>query len=303
MVLLGAPSSIGLRPDHNTGRPQHVDAAPAALRSLGVADRLGAEDLGDVLPPPYEDFVRPPRRARNEAGVASYSRSLAGRVATGLDRGRFELVVGGDCSVVLGCLLGARAGGHEVGLAYVDAHADFATPDESQTGSVASMALALAVGRGDTPLARLTGPTPLVRPEHVALVCRRDEGQSYGHEALGASAILDLTYAAVKSRMSAETTAAVFEHVAGANVARFWVLVDVDVLDPSVMPATGSPEPNGPYVDELATLVAPLVGHPKACGLALTLYDPSLDADRTSGERLITLLEKVLAGGSHVAPA
>ena len=48
-----------------------------------------------------------------------------------------------------------------IGLAYLDAHADFGTLEESRTGSAASMCLALAVGRGDTVLARLAG-SPLV---------------------------------------------------------------------------------------------------------------------------------------------
>ncbi len=61
--------------------------------------------------------------------------------------GGFVVVLGGDCSIVLGCLLGARrAADGPVGLVYVDAHADFATPEESRTGSVASMSLALAIG-------------------------------------------------------------------------------------------------------------------------------------------------------------
>ena len=64
---------------------------------------------------------------------------------------------------MLGTLLGAAGRAGRIGLACIDGHADFATPDESQTGSAASMCLALAVGRGNSPLARLAGPTPLVR--------------------------------------------------------------------------------------------------------------------------------------------
>ena len=66
--------------------------------------------------------------------------------------------------------------------------------------------------------------------------------------------------------------------------------VDCDVIDPAVVPAVGSPEPGGPSISELSTFLRPLVAHPKARGLALTLYDPSLDPDRTSGKRLVTLL-------------
>jgi arginase len=51
-----------------------------------------------------------------------------------------------------------------------------------------------------------------------------------------------------------------------------------------------SPQPGGPDIDELAGLLAPLVDHPKALGIALSLYDPSLDPDRTSAARLVELL-------------
>ena len=310
VAILGAPSSIGLRPHHETGAPQEVNRAPKALRDAGVVERLNATDLGDVLPPPYEDFARPPGKARNEAGVATYSRSLAERVAAGLDDGRFVVVIGGDCSIVLGCLLGAGRVGR-IGLGYVDGHADFASPDESLTGSVASMGLALAVGRGDTPLAGLAGSVPLVRGADVTLIGRRDQGQSYGHDALAVSGILDLTWTAIvregaedQQSSLAETASTFTDRVAASELAGFWIHVDADVLNPEVMPAVGSPEPGGPDIDELAALLAPLVDHSKALGIAVSLYDPSLDPDRSSAARLVELLAKSLRSrGPRAAPA
>src|SRR5262249_55171680 len=156
-----------------------LNRAPAVLRERNLVRRLHAVDLGDVFPPPYRDYVRPPGRARNEQEVVVYSRALGERVAAAAAHRRVPVVLGGDCSIVLGCLLGARgAAGRSLGLVYVDAHADFATPEESMTGSVAGMCLALASGRGSTPLARLAGRTPLVAPGHVALVGRRDAADS-----------------------------------------------------------------------------------------------------------------------------
>jgi len=295
IAVVGAPSSIGLRPDDESGEAQHVDRAPGVLRGLGLVGRLDAVDLGDVVPPPYVDFTRPPGRARNEAGVEAYSHALADRVAAGLDEGRFVVVFGGDCSIVLGCTLGAGRGGGEIGLAYVDAHADFATPEESQTGSVASMGLALAVGHGDSPLARLAGQEPAVRAENVVLIGRRDASEpSYGHAALSVSGILDLPDPAIQPDAVAATRSATLARVGASTVSGFWILVDADVLDPVVMPAVGSPEPGGPGIDELAALVGPLVSHPNALGMALTLYDPSLDPDQSSAVRLVGLLETIL---------
>ncbi|MDP9177090.1 MAG: arginase family protein [Gemmatimonadota bacterium] len=295
IAIVGAPSSIGIRP-YDEGGMRRLDLAPGVLRDRGIETRLGARDLGDVVPPPYRDFVRPPGRPRNENDVANYSRELAAKVRAGAHDGSFVLVLGGDCSIVLGGLLGARRpGGLPVGLVYVDAHGDFATPEESATGSAASMCLALATGRGDTPLARLGGETPLARPEDVVIIGRRDDAEPYyGQDALRASAILDLPHDAVRERGTAEIAQATLERLTRSDLAGFWIHVDADVLDPSVMPAVDSPEPNGLSLDELAELLTPLARHPKAVGLEVTIYDPALDPDRSSAARLVTLLERVL---------
>jgi arginase len=293
LTIIGAPTSIGIKP-YDNGAPRGLDQAPATFRRLGLITRIGAEDAGDVLPLPYRDFIRPAERPRNEAEVVSYCRALGERVAVVVGAGRFPLVLGGDCSIVLGSLLGLRRlDRRRVGLAYIDGHADFATPLESRTGSVASMCLGLAVGRGDTPLARL-GDGPLVEPQDVALVGRRDEQEPwYGHDALHASAVLDLPDAAVRSTGYAQIAAPVLERIGGAGVDGFWIHLDADVLDPAVMPAVDSPEPGGPDVNELADLLAPLLRHPRALGMELTIYDPTLDPDEACGRRLVGLLEQL----------
>jgi arginase len=301
VAIVGAASSIGLRPDHLTGLPQQVNRAPTALRASGLVERLSALDLSDVTPPPYRDFERPPGRPRNEPEVADYSRSLGTVVASGLNERRFVVVLGGDCSIVLGCLLGARRVSDRIGLAYVDAHADFATPAESTTGSVASMSLALAVGHGDSDLARLVDG-PLVDAADVALIGRRDAGQSYGHAALARSGILDLPDPALEARAIPTTADAVLARIARAEVDGFWILVDCDVLNPTVMPATGAHEPGGPTGNELAPFLTRLAEHPRALGLCLTLYDPSLDADHSSAELIVDLLAAAVPRQPAVPP-
>jgi arginase len=185
----------------------------------------------------YRDFERRPDGIRNESQVADHSRALAERVAAGIADERFLVVLGGDCSIILGSLLGATHGGaRRVGLAYFDAHADFATPQESLTGSAASMCLALAVGRGDSPLARLAGTGPLVRAEDATVIGRRDIGQDrYGDTALRASGVLDLSDAFAAGNAAEAAVAAALGRIARAELAGFWIHIDADVLEPSVM--------------------------------------------------------------------
>jgi arginase len=296
ITIIGAPSSIGIRP-YADGTPRRLDLAPAALREQGVVARLGARDDGDVVPPPYAELTRPEKRPRNERDVGSYSLALAHRVADAADDGSFVLVLGGDCSILLGCLLGARAHNDRVGLVYLDAHSDFATPEESSTGSVAAMCLALAVGRGDSPLARLSAAGPLVRGEDVVLIGRRDEAKAgiYGQDALSPLGVLDLPQTVVRERGPAGTATAALDRLAQSGAQRFWIHVDADVLDPSAMPAVDSPEPNGMSLDDLTQLVRPLVAHPGAIGFELTIYDPNLDPNRAGAAALASVLEDTFA--------
>lgn len=296
IAVIGAPSSIGIRP-YDDGAVRHLNRAPGVLRERGLISRLGAVDLGDVAAPRYQDFVRPPGRPRNEPQVLAYSRLLGDRVFHALNNGQFALVLGGDCSVVLGCLLASRKrAGDAVGLVYCDAHADFASPGESQTGSASSMALALATGRGDSALSRLAGATPLVGDRQVALLGRRVDG-SGRNGGLATSSILDVPSGQLQADDRLELAAFALDRVAASHLRGFWIQVDVDVLDPVAMAAVDSPEPDGLTPRELLDVLTPLVQHPRALGLSLTTYDPALDPDRSCARRLVNILEALLAPG------
>ena len=298
LTVVGAPSNIGIRP-YDDGVARHLNRAPAVLRERGLISRLRAIDLGDVASPAYQDFTRPLHGARNEDQVIAYSRALADRVSAAIAHGQFAVVLGGDCSIVLGCLLAARKkAGDALGLVYVDAHADYAIEEESRTGSAASMALALATGRGETPLTRLAGSAALVRDQRTALIGRRDAHQEwYGLAALAASPILDVPSAQLQRDDGLYLAELTLDHVAGSNGRGFWIQVDADVLDPAAMAAVDSPEPGGLTPRELLRVLTPLVQHPRALGLSLTTYDPALDPDRSCARRLVNLLEALLAPG------
>src|ERR1700686_1044459 len=107
IAIAGAPTTIGIR-TYDSGEPRQLDRAPGVLRELGLVQRLGASDLGDVIPPAYRDYVCPPGRVRNEAEVGAYCRTLGERVEEATSDDHFALVLGGECSIVLGSLLGAR---------------------------------------------------------------------------------------------------------------------------------------------------------------------------------------------------
>ena len=290
IAIIGAPSSIGLRP-YDDGVVRHVNRAPAVLRARGLSSRLRAVDLGDVSPPPYREFVPLNGAPRHEHEVLVYSRSLAGRVSRALENGHFALVLGGDCSIVLGCLLAAKKRTRKVGLAYLDAHADSATPEDAPGGSVSNMALSFAVGHGHSELAHLGGAMPLIDPRSTAMIGRRSAQ-------LADPSILDIPASEFDDPIALpQIGGRVLDRVA-SGVGGFWIHVDADVLNPLAMRAVGSPVAGGPMPGELAAVLSPLVADPRAVGLSLSIYDPALDPDRSGARRLVDLLAASLVPGT-----
>ena len=148
--LIAAPSSLGLKPN-GAGREPDTWRGPGALLATGLAARLGAR-VAWLAHPAYVFEPQPGTRIRNGVSIRAFSLELAAHVAGALARGVFPIVLGGDCSILLGCLLGNRhAGGR--GLVHVDGHSDFFHPGNYDTatrlGSAAGMDLALATGRGE----------------------------------------------------------------------------------------------------------------------------------------------------------
>ncbi|WP_280640692.1 arginase family protein [Hymenobacter volaticus] len=104
-----------------------------------------------------------PVGVRNAAAIAHYSQRLAACIRQVLTQPAFALVVGGDCSILLGIALGLKAVG-PYGLFFLDGHTDYATPERSATGGAAGMDLALVTGCGPAQLTNLDEQAPYFHP-------------------------------------------------------------------------------------------------------------------------------------------
>ena len=297
ITLLSAPSNLGLRPPE-PGSVPGAAKAPEALREAGLFARFaarGATDSGVVLSGRYvdDDATRPVDRLRNEFALVDHSRRLAARIDAALDRDETPLVIGGDCSVILGAgIATARRGG--VGLVHVDGHTDFRHPGNSDAcASVAGEALAAAVGRHRPSIADIDGLGPYFSPERTAHVGHRDddEEQDEVRGVLGA-----VTSAAEVLSRGAAAVGRASAAVAGDA---YWLQVDVDVLDPTIMPAVDSPDAGGIGAAELTALLRELA--PRAVGASITVFDPDLDPDGRHARLLVDVLSDGLGAlGSRV---
>lgn len=287
-AVIEAPSVLGLF-------PRGVEHLPDALLGAGLADALDARRAGRVEPPPYEPRRDPATGLLNPTGLRDYARQLADATGEVLDGGEKPVVLGGDCSILLGNLLALNRRGR-FGLLFLDGHADFYQPEAEPNGEAASMDLALATGRGPRVLADLDGRGALVRDEDVVAFGRRDaeEAEAAGSQRIEDTGVAVIDLATVRDLGVERAVGDALERVVRPELDGFWIHVDCDVLDDAVMPAVDYRMPGGLSWDELESVLAAAIATGRAVGLELTIFNPALDTDGVIIRTLVARLGRAL---------
>ncbi len=202
-AIIEAPSPLGLW-------PSGVERTPEVLLQIGLARALEARRDQRVEPPEYDPVRESTTAMLNPQGLAEYSPRLADAVGRVVDGGEFPVVVGGDCSILLGCTLALRRRGR-YGLLFLDGHADFYAPQQSLTGEAADMDLALVSGRGPDQVVNLEGRKPYVRDDDIVVFAQRDAAlaHKYGSQDVRATGmtVMDLSEVRKAGAKAAAATA------------------------------------------------------------------------------------------------
>jgi arginase len=304
IALIGAPTSAAaLAGGH--------ERAPAALRAAGLVERLqslGYEvtDLGDCAVQTFQPDDEHPR-ARNVRGVLAALNDLKPRVEQAVKSGALPLILGGDCSIALATIAGARRYYRNVSLVYVDRDADLNIPATTPSGCVDGMVVSHVVGRGAPELVRFWGEPPLVREPDVAV---------FGFERLDAPEQEFLTRSPIRRYLAddisrqgvAAAAQAALERVHAA-AHEFVLHFDVDTISSEDFSATNYPGSGGLRLDQVREALTVFARQSTLAAFEITVYNPELDADGSGAKTILELIAAVfgerfavLAGAEAAAP-
>jgi arginase len=283
-AVIDAPSVLGLRP---TG----VEHLPGALKAAGLLAALNADYTGRVEPPPYDPRRDPETLILNPDALRAYTLRLAAAVADLLRQDKFPLVLGGDCSNIIGIMLALRRAGR-YGLCFIDGHADFYQPEAEPSGEVASMDLAIIAGRGPAVLTEIDGLKPLVHDEDIVAFGFRDAEQQreYGSQDIRETAIHAFDLDEVRELGAAAAAQQAAGILQRNEVEGFWIHLDADVLDDALMPAVDYRLPGGLSWDELSAVLRVLMATGQAVGVNVGIFNPALDKDGSIARGLVSCL-------------
>jgi len=288
-AIIEAPSPLGLW-------PSGVERTPEVLLQIGLARALDARRDQRVEPPEYDPVRENTTAMLNPRGLAEYSPRLADAVGRVVDGGEFPVVVGGDCSILLGCTLALRRRGR-YGLLFLDGHADFYAPHQSLTGEAADMDLALVSGRGPDQVVNLENRKPYVRDEDIVVFAQRDAAlaHKYGSQDVRNTGMTVMDLGEVRKAGAKAAADTAVRRLSAPDSKGFWVHLDVDVLDDAVMPAVDYRMTDGLDFDELAAVLRAAVASGRAVGINITIFNPNLDPNRSVARNLVGCLRRGLA--------
>jgi arginase len=261
--VIGVPMDLG-------ASRRGVDMGPYAVRYARLHDRLTAlgvthiEDHGNLHVPIREKAVQDEASAKFFGTIRAVCDELAGVVERAVAAGGFPVVLGGDHSIAMGTLAGlTRARGYAPGLVWIDAHSDINSPQTSPSGNVHGMPLWFALENGFADAAR------------TVQIGLRDV-DAHERDILRASGVRAFSMTDVDRlgmpRVMEEAVA-----IAGAGDRQMHVSFDMDGIDPSEAPGTGTPVKGGLSYREAHLAMEMLAESGRLGSIEMVEINPILD--------------------------
>ena len=278
--IIGVPIDLG-------ADRRGVDMGPSAIRYALLQqqlEKLGyeVEDKGNVEVPIAEMCQISEPKLKYIDCIVPMARRTAGAVATSIQGGRLPIVLGGDHSIALGSIRGA-AKHKRLGVIWIDAHADFNTPETTPSGNIHGMPLAALAGYGDKRLVQIWDEaTPIIDPQRIAILGARDldPGEKRNLQEAG---VMVMGMEQIDRIGMYATMTKLIEHIS-RDVDGIYLSFDMDSMDPRHAPGVGTPVVGGLTYREAHLACEMIAESGKLVGIDLVEVNPILDIQNQTAQ-------------------
>ncbi len=290
--IIGVPSDLG-------ANIRGANMGPATLRIANLKTKIEQQgysvvDLGDLHVPIRESLESKILEEKYLSPISELCRNLSAITEGILDRGHIPLIIGGDHSVAIGSISGILRYFHkqdaEVGLIWVDAHADVNTPATSPSGNIHGMPLATLLGRGHDILTAIS--TKKLRPENTALIGIRniddEEKRILRETGIKYYSMRDIDEKGMFTVMR-EAIAFASNGTSGIHVS-----FDIDGIDPRYAPGVSTPVSGGLTLREAHLCLEMLSETQKLVSLEFVEINPITDVGAQTAHVTVDLILSAL---------
>ncbi|APW64746.1 arginase [Poseidonibacter parvus] len=234
--------------------------------------------------------------------------NLASKVKEARDERKFPIVIAGDHSSCAGTMHGLKMAhpDAEIGVIYIDAHADIHSPYTSSSGNMHGMPLAMACALDnlECQINELTLPETeywnklkfmasneaSIKPENIVFCAVRDyqeeEMSLIKKHKIPLYSVEEITHKGI-----GPTVEEIFKKLEYCD--HIYVSFDVDSVDPLYIPGTGTPAENGLSYEQAMQLNIELIKNEKVCCWEMAEINPLYNNSKDDSTRIFKILEKV----------
>ena len=265
---------------------------PERLLEMGLREAAASVESACLADDDREDD-------RVAVNIGKLGRSTASLVARARSAGEAIFVVAGDDTAAVGVVAGLQQGesaGSALGIIWIDAHGDFNTPDTSYSGILAGMPLAVIAGLAGPRWREASGLVASVAGEQMLLLGTRDLDEAE-QQLLTENRVAMLT----ASELAREEMASDMITRLASRCDLLYVNLDLDVLDPRLVPSSPTPSANGLDLEQLETLLSTVLETEKVAAISVTSLNPMKGPrGQTSSESAWRTIQHILSAWSHV---
>ncbi|MGC1953698.1 MAG: arginase [Gammaproteobacteria bacterium] len=292
IALIGAPTDIGAGHRGSSMGPEALRVAgiEAALSRLGCA----IEDRGNIAGPVNPDAA-PVNGYRHLEETTIWCQAVRDAVDDALRRGFLPILLGGDHSLSIGSIAAVArhcaAMQRPLSVLWLDAHADFNTPDTSPSGNIHGMPVAVIAGHGPGRLTGLGNQVPMVDPSRIIQLGVRSIDATEKHNVVRSGmAVYDMRRIDENGMRWAMKEILDRLSALGGHV---HVSLDVDFLDPSIAPGVATTVSGGPTYREAQLCMEMIYDSGLVGSLDIMELNPAFDLRNRTAELIVELVQSL----------
>jgi len=283
-------------------RDEGLGRGPGALVQSGLVERLQA--AGHDVANPVESVLTDEERTPGPVAIniGKLGAKTATLVADARRNSAGALILAGDDTAAIGVVAGlqqAAGAGAAIGIVWLDAHGDFNTPETTYSGILAGMPVAILAGLAG-PLwrgaAHLAAPIPTDR---ILIAGARDLDEKESNLIRST----DVRLLTTDDIRSGDSLSKAVRRLA-ASCELIYLHVDLDILDPSLVPSASTPSATGLTVAEAAGAMGTVFATGLVAAAGIAGLNPGAGArGERSTKSTLELIEQALATWSQTPGA
>ncbi len=232
---------------------------------------------------------------KNYNRLIEYTKHLYNEILKSKNQGAFSITIGGDHSIATSSALASIKKENDLGIIWIDAHADYNTFETTITGNLHGLPLATINGLNKE--LSLFHDGKYYDPKKTVIIGYRSEEENKDEEInnLKEAGVTFYTTNDLKEKGIQETMKKAFEIATNNNNNRTHISYDIDFIDPKEAPGVSIPELNGPTKKEALEVAEEMLKYIKyISSIDIVEYNPKNDINNVTLNIVLKIIEMII---------